>query len=220
LEAQTIINNKNDENAFLFISNHVLGSLCAVVLMMTLDDVLAAPAMCPKDPKIIGYSDFAMLKDDLNNLADDRTTYIICPGTTFRLDSDNLFDEEENYLYVPSSDTLLTIQCGATGKTFDECIFRGGHHHVKMSSPGNIFFKGITFESAQLTSIYVESKEAQLSFSDCIWKVSTVVENDLNNVFCLLFFPKNLELACTIPLSQTRCFPAPYRAISTYGHTY
>ena len=153
-------------------------SLLAAAFTVWLSVVTAAPSPCPSDRSLLGYSNWYTLETDVQTGSG--TNYIICPGSTFDLsDSSAPGWDAEHFIYVQGPDSPLTIQCGADGKRENNCVVKGGVHHLEFGEGArDVLVKGLTFQDATEGSIMVycalqySKCEVEATFEDCLWSVS------------------------------------------------
>ena len=108
-------------------------------------------------------------------------TYILCPDTIYVMGS---FDPVGD-VNTEGWDPIFTrgnsiFQCGASGKSSNNCIIRGGDIQIlheaityNKESKDNVVIKGITFEDASSGSIILAS--GHISIIDCIFRVSRMM---------------------------------------------
>jgi hypothetical protein len=127
------------------------------------------------------YSDLTLLYNALQT-ADllVQRTYTLCSNTVFEVGASSLFGEccsddgQQPLVARPNT----RFQCGADGKSANNCVLRGGTFQFQSSittSAGgapneNVQVSGITFESAATAGL-VLSHGGDITFTDCIIRV-------------------------------------------------
>lgn len=108
-------------------------------------------------------------------------TYILCPNTVYKFGTQDTVTLE----YVDGSAPILSrsnsiFQCGADGKSSNNCTFTGGEYHVwhlygshNLENKVNVVFKGLTFENA-IEGVLVLGAPGDITIIDCIFRVSGV----------------------------------------------
>jgi hypothetical protein len=115
-------------------------------------------------------------------------TFILCPNTIYTMGS-YVFDEiEGKFKVVGGYETIYPransiIQCGADGKSSNNCTLRGGQYQLWNSYVSytakfledkvkvGVVIKGLTFEAA-VESNLVLTNEGDITFIDCVFQVS------------------------------------------------
>ena len=107
-------------------------------------------------------------------------TYIMCPNTRlqvgiFRGDGSCCIGEAPLILRSRS-----TVKCGESGESSNNCTLFGGQAHVFYVGSyfsdrlaQDVRIEGFTFEATQFISTALANR-GDITFYDCIWKVSTV----------------------------------------------
>jgi hypothetical protein len=106
-------------------------------------------------------------------------TYILCPNTTYKMGSLDVFANEMIDGWKPIFTRSNSIfQCGEDGKSSSNCIITGGvfqlMHEVQTFNnelKENVVIKGITFEDATRGAALLAAP-GDITFIDCIFKVS------------------------------------------------
>jgi hypothetical protein len=164
-------------------SSLVLALLFLLAMMTSMKTTSAEPAVCPENPNMIGYSDWAILQEDLDAVKEDTTDVVvdatkpllfkICPNTTFSL-ATNGDGNEGLYFHHRSDLPVMILRCGEYGYSSDNCVVSGGLHQVWIDAVGGLVFQGLTFEKARRGSVWLGTGQTQITFEDCVWRVSTV----------------------------------------------
>jgi hypothetical protein len=115
---------------------------------------------------------------------------ILCPDTVFTFG----YPEYENFTYVagfrpinPQPNTHW--KCGEDGALSNNCTFREGVTAITLQGlfrPGeDIIFQGIVF-AGQTVATFLGGAAGDVTFRDCLWRVSTEIEIGQRRIKCNL----------------------------------
>ena len=108
-----------------------------------------------------------------------RETYILCPNTIYPMGTyDTALSQVVNGFEPILTRSNSMFQCGADGKSSNNCIISGGDIHVfheytafNRENKVNVVMRGITFEDANGAGIIVAAP-GDITFVDCVFRVS------------------------------------------------
>jgi len=138
---------------------------------------------CPSNSSLMGYTNTTLLNDDIvldmkhvytGGVIPDFFHYILCPDTTFKIESqmEGAIIEGDSPIIPGLSNSLFT--CGEEGNSEDNCIMEGGYFHFYFPDfviADQVYVSGITFSSSKGASVYGDAHPStHVVFIDCHWK--------------------------------------------------
>jgi hypothetical protein len=125
-------------------------------------------------------------------------TYILCPDSVFDIGPlDEMGQLSDQYPILPRSNAVY--YCGEDGLSTNNCVLRGGPFQVLMGFKDsgadgikNVLIQGVTFEAADERALVLD-KPGDITFIDCIVRVSENVSKFYSEISCRLLTPKALH---------------------------
>ena len=140
---------------------------------------------CPSNPVLSGYASIAALNNDIQAEVDriagggapeEEYVFTLCPRHVFEVTTEALLPRLSGSVF----------QCGVSGSSTDNCVFRGGSEQIRVEDSTiatyplvSVLFRGLTFEGfagnqeeGGASVNVLASETTTIRFVDVAWAVS------------------------------------------------